>query len=141
MARRSRTVVLRPAPPGRDRTAPASRSSAGGRGPPPRGGPAMPQLVSTSDAITPAWLTAALREGGVLRTGSVTEVVPTRIGNGQLGAAYSLSITYDGAAEDAPDRFVVKLPAMDRSNREYAASLDCYGREVAFYRELAVEVG
>jgi hypothetical protein len=97
----------------------------------------MPTLVTTPDEITASWLTEVLRGSGALGDGTVTDVGRRRIGAGRLGATYLLTPTYEGAPDGVPPRVVAKLPATDEGGRRWAASLNCYRREVAFYTELA----
>lgn len=97
----------------------------------------MPTLVTTPEQITARWLTDVLRDCGALGGGDVTEVSHQRIGTGRLGATYLITPTYRGSSDDAPARVVAKLPATDEGGRQWAASLNCYRREVAFYTEIA----
>jgi hypothetical protein len=100
----------------------------------------MPALATTAADLTPAWLTETLQAGGVLTHAAVTDAEIERIGSGQLGATYLVTPTYDADPAEAPQRLVAKLPAVDEASRKYAASLEVYTREVAFYRSLASEL-
>ena len=98
----------------------------------------MASLVTTAEQITPDWLTQTLRESGALGGGQVVEVDRRRIGEGRLGATYLLTPTYADGPGEAPTSLVAKLPTTDEGGRDFASSLDCYRREVAFYTDLAV---
>ncbi|MFE9322343.1 phosphotransferase family protein [Nocardia sp. NPDC052278] len=101
----------------------------------------MSPLVSSIEDVTPEWLTATLRAGGVLDHGGSIEALDTmRVGSGQLGSAFLVRPKYTGTAPGAPDEFVVKLPATDPASRAYARSVGCYEREVRFYQQLASDL-
>jgi len=90
--------------------------------------------------MTAEWLTAALRAGGSLPgDASVTGVERCRIGEGvgMLSLLYRLTPTYDRAVPGAPASLVAKLPTAEPQMRFLANSLNAYGREVRFYREIA----
>lgn len=97
----------------------------------------MPRLVSSPEAIDPAWLTEALRECGLLARGRVASVSWTRIGTGKMGDNVRYSVDYQDAADGLPASFVAKLPATDPVARASSAAQGTYWREVSFYREVA----
>jgi len=80
--------------------------------------------------LTPAWLSEVL---GV----SVAEVVAERVGTGQIGSTYRLSITC-AAGSSGPTRLVAKLAAEDVDARARVA--EGYRKEVGFYSVLASTV-
>jgi hypothetical protein len=93
-------------------------------------------VAATVSDLTPAWLTQALRAAGTDVT--VAHVEPERVGTGQIGTSYRLTLTYDGDADDAPRSLVAKLAGGDEAARRRVA--DGYRKEVGFYTELAATV-
>lgn len=94
-------------------------------------------IAATPQALTPAWLTAALRSSGHLDPdGRVTGADVRPVGTGQMGAAVRLTLRYEGA-RDAPATLIAKLAASDETSRATARSLRAYEREVRFYQQLA----
>ena len=94
-------------------------------------------IPATAEALTPDWLTAALRSSGHLDAdGWVTGVDVRPVGTGQMGAAVRLTLRYDGAA-GAPATLIAKVPAVDETSRATARALRSYEREVRFYQQLA----
>jgi hypothetical protein len=94
------------------------------------------QIPETPDALTPDWLTQALRQGGILDT---QRVVATRAevlgeGVGFLGDLLRLSLSYD-RPEGLPASLVAKLPKLE--NRAIGELLGAYERENCFYMEMA----
>lgn len=95
------------------------------------------EIASTAGALTPGWLTEALRAWGSLdATTSVAQVEATRVGTGQMCDSLRLRLAYEGAPP-GPDSIVAKLPATDPTSRATAKSLGSYELEVRFYQELA----
>lgn len=93
-------------------------------------------IVETPEALTPQWLTAALRATGRLGDASVAGVTLVPLGTGQMSDSLRLTLRYDGSP-DAPRTLVAKLPAADDTSRTTALTLRSYEREVRFYQELA----
>jgi len=91
------------------------------------------------DDLTPAWLTAALRESGELAaTGEVTAVEREILGEGAgfLGDIARLTLSYAGG--EGPPTVVAKLPKL--ANRAMGELLGAYERESCFYDELAADL-
>jgi len=84
--------------------------------------------VAGVEALTPAWLSAALGR-------SVTTVETSPVGTGQMGACYRLKISGDAGL---PVTVLAKLPTPDAAMREFLAG--SYGLEVRFYRDFASTV-
>ena len=98
----------------------------------------MNPVVDDVGELTTEWLTAALATSGV--DAAVTAVTAERIGTGQIGVCYRLSLTYgagDGDAGREPGRatLVAKLAAGDAAARERVK--DGFAKEVGFYTRLA----
>lgn len=108
------------------------------------------RVPETPDDLTPAWLTAALAETGVLRRGSVAAVEWERVGGeyGFTGLVARVRPRYEGADGDAPPSLIAKLPMAQgdvvsgyraKQERDPALARRYYercGREERFYREI-----
>jgi len=100
----------------------------------------MPDIVTEPDALDTDWLTAALRDVGLLPHGRVRDVHWQVIGTGKMGDNVRYTLSYQDASATAPDSLVAKLPAADATSRANAGSGGVYRREVCFYREIASRV-
>lgn len=96
-------------------------------------------IPQTMIDVTAAWLTAALREGGVLNAASVVSESKETIGVGVgiLGELARVTLEYDAAEAGAPKTVVVKLPTQDPGGRGVAQLLGFYEKEARIYHELA----
>ena len=92
-----------------------------------------------SGAVDAAWLTKRLRDAGLIRAASVTEVTATPVGVGMLGDSIRFELDYD-RDEGAPASFVGKFASADPTSRQTGAGFGLYEREVGFYRHLAATV-
>ena len=112
-------------------------------------------IASAPTALTPAWLTDALRAGGTVDPSVVVESVDANpVGTGQMCDSLRLRLTYSrgpasrgpaarGSATDGaegPASIVAKLPAGDPTSRATAKSLRNYELEVRFYQQLAADL-
>src|SRR6478735_6837011 len=105
-------------------------------------GPMVDVPVST-EAADAAFLTAALRESGVLDSNSgVAEVSHETIGEGVgiVGQLARLSLRYEGNAAGAPGTVILKIPSSFPENRAVGDHYDFYQREGRFYQQLADKV-
>lgn len=101
----------------------------------------MPSSIEEVDA---AWLTKVFRASGDLgEDGSVAtvEIEPFAVGLGFLSLLHRATMTYDGAADGAPESVIVKMVTDLEVQRGIAEALLFYQRELRFYTELALEVG
>ncbi len=100
---------------------------------------ALPRSI---EALTPDYLTDALREGGALPHGRVSAVASEPVGQGVglLCQLARLALTYDGAPAEAPATLIAKLPSADEQTKGMANAFGFYAKEVRFYRELASQV-
>lgn len=91
--------------------------------------------------LTPAGLTALLRDAGALREGAVTALAiePIGAGAGFLGQIARLHPRYE-PAESGPPTLIGKLPTIDPGGREICRLFKFYEREIRFYRELTHRV-
>ncbi|MCY3603723.1 MAG: phosphotransferase [Chloroflexi bacterium] len=91
------------------------------------------------DDLTPEWVTAALRDSGVLTpTTSVTSVEREILGEGAgfLGDIARLTLAYEGG--EGPATVIAKLPKL--ANRAMGELLGAYERESCFYDEMAADL-
>lgn len=103
-------------------------------GPPAASEPAAP---ASPGELTPAWLTHALHQAGVIGEARVASIDVRPIGNGMAGRAVQAGLVYEGEAAGAPTSVVVKLPAAPGSTLDMALRLGIYEREARFYTEVA----
>lgn len=99
-------------------------------------------IPATLDALTPEWLTRALRDGGQIGEGTVTSATVEPVGQGvgilcQLGR---ITLTYDQPSTDGPRTLIAKMASTDPQTRGMVSVFRFYEREVRFYRDLADEV-
>lgn len=100
-------------------------------------------LPTAPAGLTPDWVTAALRSGGVLAEGRVSSVESEIIGEGIgfIGTVARLKLQYEGASPGAPATVVAKLPSEDPGSRMVGVAFGLYEREVRFYADLAAQCG
>jgi hypothetical protein len=92
-------------------------------------------IIRTVDELDPEWLQAALG------CGAIAALAAERIGTGQMSESHRISISYRDGSRDGPRSVVLKIASADPSSRATGVGLGIYGREVAFYRELAPRIG
>ena len=92
--------------------------------------------------LTPEWLTAALREGGVLARSSVVGFESEILGQGEgfVGTIVRLRLKLDRPETGAPETLIGKFPISLAQNRKLGEMGGAYEREILFYRELADRV-
>jgi len=98
-------------------------------------------VPSGPDALTPEWLTDALRAGGVITRARVTEarIEPADEGRAFAGAPVRAWLTYDRDDEGAPPSLVTKFAAAEPRMRGALSGLRWYESEIRFYEELATD--
>src|SRR5262245_5056148 len=95
----------------------------------------MASDVATPESITPAWLTAILREGG--HAGAAVRAFRAgQIGTGQIGKCIRFELELTEGSGDAPRSVVGKFPSDDPTSRATGVQLGNYIKEVSFYRDL-----
>lgn len=112
-------------------------------GPVVNGGGPMVDVPQTTQDADAAFVTAALRAGGVLGTEtSVGEVEHDTIGAGVgiVGQLARLQLRYDGQAAGAPGTVILKIPSQYPENRAVGDHFNFYEREGRFYGQLADKV-
>jgi hypothetical protein len=90
-----------------------------------------PAIVSDVEGLTPAWLGAVLG-------GRVDTVHAERVGTGQIGTCYRLTLAGPDVGSSVPARVLAKLPAPDPGSRDLLAG--AYRGELRFYSDIAPTV-
>lgn len=97
---------------------------------------ASPDFPHGPEAMTPVWLTTALRSRGAIAEATVTSLTWEAIGAaGWTTRMARVTLIYDRPANGAPATLVAKFSAPDASTRAFFGRF--YEREVFFYRWLA----
>jgi thiamine kinase-like enzyme len=90
------------------------------------------------DGVTAGWLTEVLVAEGVLRSGSVVSCVAQPLeAMSFTGVFRRLELSYDVDEPGLPRTLIAKFSTPDPEVRAFIHSMGFYGREAAFYRELA----
>lgn len=92
-------------------------------------------------SITPAWMTTALRAGGLDVTVSdlSTAVIEQRVG--MTGAFIRCRLAYGAHRAGAPDSVIAKMLGAQRESVRHAQEMNLWEREIRFYREIAPRIG
>ena len=100
-------------------------------------------IPETMDQVDSAWLTAALRAGGVIQQATVTASPRVQIGQGVgiLGELARVTLEYDRAEPGAPASLIAKIPTADPGGKGVAQMLGFYEKEARFYVDLCDSVG
>jgi aminoglycoside phosphotransferase (APT) family kinase protein len=96
--------------------------------------PVRPMPAAAAD-LTPEWLTAALRAGGIDVEVGAARCTPFAEGTGMLSLLVRVELEYSEGS--GPASVIVKMPTPLEANRTTAVNFHCYEREVGFYREAA----
>jgi Phosphotransferase enzyme family len=100
------------------------------------------QMPASSQYLTAAGMTEALRRAGVLDGAAVRSLSIVDLGTqGVAGRVARARIVYDRPPHGAPASLIAKFPAAAGPTRDLAIRLRLYEREAAFYRSLAGEAG
>src|SRR5262245_3281769 len=107
---------------------------------------AIVEIPRSPDALSPEWLTAALRSGGAAGGAMNAEVAsfdyePIAAGVGFLGKLGRLRLRYAEDGKGLPRTLVVKQPTQDARSRQLAIMFRFYEREVRFYHEIGSDAG
>ncbi len=87
---------------------------------------------TSPEAMTPAWLAAALGQGA----GALRGFAAAKVGTGQMCDSFRLTLDWkEGVA--APASVIAKCPSHDEASRNIAKLTGTYVKEVSWYRELA----
>ncbi|MGE3977868.1 MAG: phosphotransferase [Nitrospira sp.] len=97
-------------------------------------------IPPTPDAISPDWLTRALRHAGVLNRAEVVavDVTPIAAGSGFVGQAARLQVSYNEWESHAPSAVFAKLFSANPAVRQQLRRVGIYETEVGFYRDMAL---
>ncbi len=90
------------------------------------------------DELTPAWLTSALTESGILKGANVQHIDSEvlGVGAGFMGDILRLKLTYDKIEPGAPVSLIAKIPTSVRKNRSLGLLGDVYGNEIEYYESI-----
>src|SRR5262249_60831331 len=91
---------------------------------------AIVEIPKSPDALSPEWLTAALRSGAAVNARVASfEYEPIAAGVGFLGKLGRLRLHYAEDGEGLPRTLIVKQPTQDGKGRQLAGMFRCYERE------------
>ena len=93
-----------------------------------------PRIITDPAALTPEWMTAALRSSGLDIT--VSSLRREAVGTGQMAHNERIFLEYAGDAMDAPATLVGKFPSPSEASRA-AGARGGYRSETLFYTDLA----
>ncbi|GAA4546505.1 phosphotransferase [Pseudonocardia xishanensis] len=93
--------------------------------------------VSSTEAMTPDWLTEVLHHSGLPAESAVVDLRTEKIGTGRIGEAHRLSPAYRGDRGTAPESLVATLPSTNPASLEFARAARLGAVEVDFYRDVA----
>lgn len=93
-------------------------------------------------ALTPAWLTEALRSTGAIAEQRVVDLESSSIseGVGFLGRVARIALQYDRDDEGAPSSLIAKFPATEPTAKGIGVALRFYENEIRVYGEVARHV-
>ena len=94
------------------------------------------------DALTPGWMTDALRSTGVIGEHRVTSIDASLIseGVGFIGRVARVRLEYDRDPASAPASLIAKFPATEPTARGIGVALRFYEREIRIYDEVTRHV-
>ena len=95
------------------------------------------KIARTPTEMTPEWLTAVLRERGVLSEESVSSVEVGGDNIGLTSQVVKLTLQYEGNPPDAPRSLVAKVSSKDEVARQTGLQFGVYEAEMSFYRDIA----
>src|SRR5262249_45009124 len=105
---------------------------------------ADPGIPDAPGALTPEWLTLALRSTGAITDARVTScrIEPFGEGKGFSGQIARIGLSCDVAGAGAPTSLIAKfqLPHPDPDIRAAVSQARLYEREYRFYRDVALDV-
>jgi aminoglycoside/choline kinase family phosphotransferase len=101
------------------------------------------QIPESPEAITPPWLTRALRNRSTISEAVVESVEMNLLGEGQgfAGQIARVKLNYDIEEKGAPRSLIAKFPSADPTARSLIRQYRVCEREIRFYEEIANRVG
>jgi len=105
-------------------------------------GEARLAIPTSLEELDREWLSAALREAGVLREARVTAVEHEVLGEGEgfMGRVARLHLDLDRPEPEVPSRLIAKIPTDVPENRAIGELLGAYEREILFYSDVAAQL-
>ena len=99
-------------------------------------------IPSGPAAITPEWMTKALRSTGIITKSRVTSLDSKIIGQGKgfTGPVARIKLAYDIDEPNAPKSLVAKFPVANAKLRTILNFSRLFEREIRFYKELAERI-
>jgi len=98
-------------------------------------------IPPSAHALTPEWLTAVLRERGVIENAVVRKISIEKMDDkGVTTQLARLHLSIEGDDENAPQSMIAKFSATDPARLETIRTLRLYEREVRFYNDLAQSI-
>jgi hypothetical protein len=92
--------------------------------------------IASAEEVTPAWLTAVLREHGVLLRGKVTRVTPGKVQSTFASSVWRLAVDYtENASPSAPKKLFLKVSNPTLAPGKFDP--EHLRREVLFYSAIA----
>jgi len=98
------------------------------------------EIPTGPEALTPEWLTQALRDKGAIQNASVASFEAKPMGQGGLGQIVRLSLSYDRPESGAPRTIIGKFSSAVPAQREQLRAWRVYEREVRFYEHIAQRI-
>lgn len=100
------------------------------------------EIPEKYEDVTAEWLTAALREGGVISDATVSgfEIEPLGADRSRASSLARFELTYDGPSDNLPSSLFAKFVSRIPENRAVIAEFDPFHREIEFYRNLGTEI-
>ena len=101
----------------------------------------MTTLPTSTAAVTPEWLTAALLSGGAIAPGTTVATAEAQnmgAGIGFMGEVGRLKVTYNGGT--GPQDVICKIPTQDATIRGMLGPARVFEREARFYSEIAPQL-
>ena len=96
-------------------------------------------IPTSPEELSPAWITAALRQSGTINGTPVRAISVEQLGEGHgfMGQVVRLRLEYDGEDPSAPKTVVAKFPSVTKESRQIARAFRLYERELDFYARLS----
>ncbi|MCH7740644.1 MAG: phosphotransferase [Chloroflexi bacterium] len=100
------------------------------------------EIPEKYEDVTAAWLTAALREGGVISDATVTgfTVDPLGADRSRTSSLARIELTYAGPSDGLPRSLFAKFVSRIPGNRALVAEMDLFRNEIELYRNLGDEI-